>query len=529
MKEKIKAIPKSIFLYFIFALLMMITISLKTNYYIDEVYSYGLSNDTGEGIDIEIEYNKTYTPGALAFIDYVAVQNGERFDYSSVWQNQENDVHPPLYYAVLHTISSVFPNRFSRWFAGIINIVSALLVLFVLRRMIPLLTDSKYILNILSVSFIFMTGMLLAAAYFRMYLMAMLWVTLLTYWFMRQVDKKQDFKFYGLVYCVTVAGALIHYYVIVYAVLISCVYGVYLLWNKRIKETLLFCVTMLAAGGTAIAVFPAMIQHMFFGYRGTEAIDNLAGKSDYWENFKEFYNIIDCQMFGKNLGYILVGLILLTAIRYSKNHLGLLDGNKAEKVSFGLDRKTVIRYLLALIPCFSYFMLVTKMTFTSADRYILPIYAVLWGGILCMTLTIIKHLIEKRTFMIISVAMAALIVVGSYQNTRWEYLYRESKPFLEKVEEYRNLDCICVLNGKSYMLYPEFAEYINYKSITFITPEELKENGINQWITTNGVVVSFIENKDTGEYLQKVMEENGYSGYEELGGFGYDRTYYLHY
>ena len=70
---------------------------------------------------------------------------------------------------------------------------------------------------------------------------------------------------------------------------------------------------------------------------------------------------------------------------------------------------------------------------------------------------------------------------------------------------------------------------IKYKSITFITPEELKENGINQWITTNGVVVSFIENKDTGEYLQKVMEENGYSGYEELGGFGYDRTYYLHY
>lgn len=240
MKEKIKAIPKSIFLYFIFALLMMITISLKTNYYIDEVYSYGLSNDTGEGIDIEIEYNKTYTPGALAFIDYVAVQNGERFDYSSVWQNQKNDVHPPLYYAVLHTISSVFPNKFSRWFAGIINIVSALLVLFVLRRMILLLTDSKYILNILSVSFIFMTGMLLAAAYFRMYLMAMLWVTLLTYWFMRQVDKKQNFKFYGLIYCVTVAGALTHYYVIVYTVLISCVYGVYLLWNKRIKETLLF-------------------------------------------------------------------------------------------------------------------------------------------------------------------------------------------------------------------------------------------------------------------------------------------------
>lgn len=143
MKEKLKALPKSAIFYILFAILMIIVISLKSNYYIDEIYSYGLSNYTGEGIGITFEYDKTYTPGASLFRDYMEVQTGEQFDYLNVWSNQKNDVHPPLYYAILHTICSIFPNTYSKWYAGSINIVFALLVLFVMRKLIQQLTDSK--------------------------------------------------------------------------------------------------------------------------------------------------------------------------------------------------------------------------------------------------------------------------------------------------------------------------------------------------------------------------------------------------
>lgn len=532
MKEKIKLLPRAMILYLVFIVLMIIVISLKSNYYIDEIYSYGLSNYTGDGINITFEYDKTYTPGASVFWDYMEVQSGERFDYSSVWTNQTNDVHPPLYYAALHTICSVFPNTFSKWYAGIINMVSALLVLFVMRKLIRLLTESKYILTMISFSFVALTGILLAVSYFRMYVMAMLWVTLLAYLFAEQVDEKQNFKFYGFIYAVTVAGALTHYYVIVYAFLISCVYGSYLLWNERIKETLFFCVTMALAAGTSVAVFPAMIEHMFFGYRGTEAIDNLiVGRNGgYWESLKIFFTLLNQQVFGNLLGYILIGLVILTAVRYSEKDLRGEGGFVPEDgISLGMERKIKIRYALLLIPCFLYFMLVAKMSFVTADRYIVPVYAVCFAGVICMTYKVLEYFLKNKAFLIGSIVMSALLIGGSYASSGWLYLYRDSRPFLAEAEAKSDYDCICVFEGDSWLLLPEFAEYCNYKSITFITLEELNKDGIHRLASPDGIIVSFVGySYNLDEAVQKLVQENGYEGCTKLGTFGFDNTYFLH-
>ena len=38
-----------------------------------------------------------------------------RFNYASVYYNQIQDVHPPLFYMLVHTISSIFNNTFSKY------------------------------------------------------------------------------------------------------------------------------------------------------------------------------------------------------------------------------------------------------------------------------------------------------------------------------------------------------------------------------------------------------------------------------
>ena len=38
-----------------------------------------------------------------------------RFDYASVYYNQTQDVHPPLFYFLLHTVCSLFPGSFTKW------------------------------------------------------------------------------------------------------------------------------------------------------------------------------------------------------------------------------------------------------------------------------------------------------------------------------------------------------------------------------------------------------------------------------
>ena len=91
----------------------------------DEVWSYGLANSyyqpfvyqrPGVGIDEAAEADginlREWISGSV-FRDYITVQEGERFAYGSVWSNQTYDHHPPLYYLLLHTVCSLFPDSFS--------------------------------------------------------------------------------------------------------------------------------------------------------------------------------------------------------------------------------------------------------------------------------------------------------------------------------------------------------------------------------------------------------------------------------
>lgn len=53
----------------------------------------------------------------------LTVQQEYAFNYKSVFYNQAQDVHPPLYYVIIHTISSFFPGTYSKWFAIIPNMM----------------------------------------------------------------------------------------------------------------------------------------------------------------------------------------------------------------------------------------------------------------------------------------------------------------------------------------------------------------------------------------------------------------------
>lgn len=129
-------------LYVLFLLMLVGVIASKKNYFIDEIYSYGLANhvmEDGEPIWIQPKLAPyTYASGGEAYYEYMTVQEGERFNFANVWKNQANDVHPPLYYVVIHLICSLLPGMFTKWQAGFVNILFALLALGGFRYMISL-------------------------------------------------------------------------------------------------------------------------------------------------------------------------------------------------------------------------------------------------------------------------------------------------------------------------------------------------------------------------------------------------------
>lgn len=142
---------------FIFLVLMIVMLSFKVNYEIDETCSYTFANNVESGV-IDFEDGIKYDSPSTVFLNSMAVDPSKRFHYSSVWTNQANDVHPPLYHAFLHTICSLFPGTMSRWYAGSINIICSLAVLFLVYKLIGLLTSSRRSTNLLSFVYVFLSG-----------------------------------------------------------------------------------------------------------------------------------------------------------------------------------------------------------------------------------------------------------------------------------------------------------------------------------------------------------------------------------
>lgn len=221
-------------LYGVFLVLMIVTIGNKENYHVDETYSYGLANHQ-DGIAISIEDGKKYSDSEEPFLEYLTVNKDHRFDYQNVWENQSKDVHPPLYYALLHTICSLFPGTVSKWYAGSINILFALLTLFVLRKLVLQLTDNnEKIRDVISILFVLSSGILSAISFFRMYIWAMFLVTLLIYLLVKEIGRWEvGLNFYVKLGLVALCGALTHYYCIVFTVFICAVFCVILLLNEK--------------------------------------------------------------------------------------------------------------------------------------------------------------------------------------------------------------------------------------------------------------------------------------------------------
>lgn len=79
---------------------------LKRQYlFCDEVYSYGLANSTDKTFLHPGEDNTPLDEWVTgSYFENYMNYNDDSFNYSAAYRNQENDVHPPVYYMLLHTV-----------------------------------------------------------------------------------------------------------------------------------------------------------------------------------------------------------------------------------------------------------------------------------------------------------------------------------------------------------------------------------------------------------------------------------------
>lgn len=99
----------------------------------------------------------------------LTTSKGERFQYAQVYLNQAMDVHPPLYYLLVHTVFSLFPGSYRDAYLFAVNIIALLMTCVVLWKMGRLFSDELFLSVLAVVIFGFSQGFVSCAVYFRMY------------------------------------------------------------------------------------------------------------------------------------------------------------------------------------------------------------------------------------------------------------------------------------------------------------------------------------------------------------------------
>lgn len=383
-----------------------------------------------------------------AYQDYLAVSESNTFNYASVYYNQRGDVHPPLFYLLLHTVCSVFQGSFSKWYALWINFV------FLAGGTLPLLYRTaerhfggKPVAMAAAAVYGLTAGILTTAMYLRMYGILTFMTLLFFYLHLEAAD--QDFQIGGKIRvkltAAAILGFLTHYYFVIYAIVAAVVFCVWMCVNKRWREVFRYFLSMGLAAVLGLVIWPFALRHVFSGYRGTEALGILRRREFYLIKVRLILQQIGQQVLGGGWILILLAAAVLLALAFVC---------RREKGFAG-------KAMLLLVPGAAYIVLVSQIVPLFVERYfmcmfplccLLVVYAV-WS--LCGVILNLKFLrntkisgYQSRIRMAVLAAAAFILTTAGNGITHGPgYLYIGGQETATVPEE---ADCVYVLPDGSW-------------------------------------------------------------------------------
>ena len=296
--------------YLIIIILILIGIRVyfgyqKEDFFMDETFSYTLMNmKEGAGmIQTAPEFNNIWISGDK-IKNMLVVGKDEVLRYDIVYYNQTQDVHPPLYYFLLHTASALSFGNFTKWTGIILNILIFIGISFALYVIGKKVFKSTIWAIVLVAIYGVSTGAIFSTIFIRMYELLILFVLIylnkiIDILKMNVIENKNISK-KDIIQLVTifVLGMLTHYHFIIISVLISLVLFIIMLF-KKVKISRICTYVGINILGLLIysAIYPSFYIHMFGTHRGTESAGNLLNLSDYVDRIKNTMKVFDTNVF----------------------------------------------------------------------------------------------------------------------------------------------------------------------------------------------------------------------------------------
>lgn len=426
----------------------------KSGYFVDEILTYTLSNYPEDHGYVHYKTTGTWVEGTF-FQAAMRAQGERRFDFSIPYHNQENDVHPPLYYFAVHFIASLFPGIDMRWYGLIPNMLSCLAATIFLYLLGNKLLPNCWLALTAAASWALSVGAMTTVVFIRMYAFLTLWCVLLSYLhigiLMGNGERRDTLRMLALLFLVTTCGILTQYYFMIYAFFLCGLTFLWLLWTKRWRFALCYAGCEFAGIAAAICFFPKMLSHIFGGYRGVEAFENIMDSTYNEERIKKVLSIINQNCVNGYAPVIIIGVAFILLLVAFNNiiHLSIKPVKQSLELRWDIQSSTwrsgtytlsgkELLWLFLAISSTGYILLVAKIAPYQVDRYYMCIYpfvVLLMVGALSVG---IKRILPGKGAVICVIAIMTIITRTSYQMRNVGYLFEDCASSMHVLEEYRS-------------------------------------------------------------------------------------------
>lgn len=488
--------------------------SRKSGFHEDEFYSYYSTNKTA-GLFV----NDREWIDRDSYRNEFVVLPGEQFRYGIVKQMQSWDVHPPLYYYILHTVCSLFPGVFSKWLGIAVNLTAFVPCFFLLAGIVYEIAGKGE----KGVRLAFLTCLLWGGSaavisgvmFIRMYQWMTLFVLLCAWLHVRAVRKQK----FGLPFLIPVGvtvflGFLTQYFYMVFHFFLGAAFCVYLLSRKKIRVLLSYGAACVLAFGLAVLYYPASMSHIFRGYRGTEAMDEFADTGNTLERLQFFTELFDKYEVAGCLAVILLVICLLWVTRSCLlRREKLVDHPAGRRVS---DRLPVEIWLL-VSACAGYFFIVAKTALLlgeTSNRYMLPIYGLLLFLLLYFLTEPLSGFLpegKKTGWILFCVLCAGVLLMNgiSLKAGRVFFLYEEERAAMAFVRENKDVPVVVFYNSASesnvWRLSDELMEYPEI----YLASEDNMDKLTDETLNTSDRVLAYVADHESGTAcLDRLLESN---------------------
>lgn len=453
----------------------------KQGFHYDEYYSYYSSNVTYGLVPTDREWKN---------VDEIRsefrVLEGERFRYGLVKTMQSFDVHPPLYYMVLHTICSLFPGIFSKWFGLGINLFLFVICYWMMAKISwHIFHENRYMTMIVCLLFGFQAGVISGITFIRMYMLLTMWCLAVTIWHIPTWKKgvKMTFANAAVLFVLVALGFLTHYYYAVFLFFLAAYTCLYNWWGRKdLKGSIIYGCVVCSGMAAAVLLYPSCLSHIFRGYRGTEATGAFFDFSNTLLRIDFFTELMNQSVFGGALWLFLIIVLILLVTLYAVNKKtnGLRE--------FFRENQGIVQIGFATL---GYFLVVAKTALLNAEeanRYELPVYG------FCMLLMIAalyypakaliaymesKSIDEKKSSAVQKMALwiggilagiALLFQGAALAQGNVQFLYEEDTVNVQWAAEHTDNAIVYLYNPNNvWMIWDESEELMQYNKIYFVS------------------------------------------------------------